>query len=142
MAWLSFACLPTSITMTLKKRNSTLQNSYFHVHLQYTSTQSFLHVLCGSCSIIMLYLNQLFASARIDLDNSIIVKLQDDSSMRDVATDVANELQVTQNYVVQIRKKRLFDFWPSSGGRPQMLTNTHKKICIKVATLGGVDIAT
>lgn len=80
------------------------------VHLQYTSTQSFLHVLCGSCSIIMLYLNQLFASARIDLDNSILVKLQDDSSMRDVATDVANELQVTQNYVAQIRKKRLFDF--------------------------------
>ena len=81
--------------MWLKRRISILQNSYFDVHLDYASTQSSPHVLCGSCSIIMLYLNKFSASARIDLDNSIFLKLQTSSSTR----KEANELQITQSYV-------------------------------------------
>lgn len=75
-------------TIRLKKRNAILQNSDFHVYLDYTLSQSFLHVPCGSCSIIMVYLKKLYASAKIDLDNSIFMKLQASSSTKDVANEL------------------------------------------------------
>jgi hypothetical protein len=60
-----------------------MQKSNSHVHLDYASAQSSLHVLCKPYSIMMLYMKELSASARIHLDNSIFMKLQVGSSMRD-----------------------------------------------------------
>lgn len=55
--------------------------------------------------------------------------------------DVAKDLQVNQTHVAWIRKKRLSDLQASSGGRPQVLTNAHERVCVKVATLRGIDVA-
>lgn len=74
--------------MWLERKVSILQNSYSYVHLDYASTQSSSYFLCGSCSIIMLYLNKFFASARIDLDNSTFVKLQASSSTMNEANEL------------------------------------------------------
>jgi hypothetical protein len=49
----------------------------------------------------MVHLKELSASARRDLNNSIVVKLEAGSSTR----DVANELQVSQSYIARIKKK-------------------------------------
>lgn len=79
----------------------------------------------------MMYLEELCASARRDLDNSILVKLQAGRSSR----NVASELQVSQSHVAILRRKRLFDIPTSSySGRPQALTNTHYRACIGVIT--------
>lgn len=86
----------------------------------------------------MVHLKELSASARRDLNNSIVVKLEAGSSTR----DVANELQVSQSYIARIKKKRLPDLEASCGGRPQVLTDAQKRVCIKAATLGGIDAAT
>ena len=86
----------------------------------------------------MVYLEELSASARTDLDNSILVKLQAGRSTR----DVASELQVSQSHVARLRRKRLFDIPASSGGRPQALTDAQKRACIRAVTSGGFEVAT
>ena len=86
----------------------------------------------------MVYLKELSSSARRDLDNSTIVKLEAGSSTR----DVANELQVTQSHVAQVKKRRLPDLEASRGSRPQVLTDAQKRVCTKATILGGIDVAT
>jgi transposase len=86
----------------------------------------------------MVYLEELSASARTDLDNSILVKLQAGRSTR----DVGNELQVSQSHVARLRRKRLSDIPTSSSGRPQALTNTQKRACIRAVTSGGFETTT
>jgi len=55
----------------------------------------------------MVYLNKFFfACVRIGVHNSILVKLQVGSSVK----DVGNELLGIQNHFTQIREERLFDF--------------------------------
>ena len=76
-------------------------------------------ILRGSHSLKIL--NIVF-SVRIDHDNSIFMKLQVGSSMR----DLTNELQVAQSYVTRIRKKILCNLCASSGGRPLVLANAQK----------------
>ncbi len=77
-----------------------------------------MHIVSRLLLLNMVYLKELSASARTDLDNYILVKLQAGRSTR----DVASELQVSQSHVSRLRRKRLFDIPTSSGGRPQTLT--------------------
>lgn len=82
--------------------------SNYLIHLDYASAQSSLHVLCKPYSImIMLYVNELHASARIDLYKSIFMELQVGRSIR----NLTNELHMAETYVIQIREKtcRIFE---------------------------------
>lgn len=73
------------------------------------------------------------------LDNSIIlVKLQAGKSTR----DVTSELQVSQSHVGRMRRKRLSHIPTSSGGRPEALSNTQKRVCIRTITSRGFETAT
>ena len=56
--------------------------------------------------------------------------------------DVAHELQVSQSHVARLRKKRLYDLPASSGGRPQVLSDAQKRVCVRVVTSGVFEIAT
>lgn len=49
---------------------------------------------------------------------------------------------MTQSHLARIRKKILSNPHSNSGGRPQVLKNVPKRVCVKNDTLGGIDVAT
>ena len=85
----------------------------------------------------MVHLDELYGSARRDLDNSILVMLQTGRTTRDVAL----ELQVSHSHVARLRKKRLCDLPASSGGRPQVLSDAQKRACVRAITSGVFETA-
>ena len=86
--------------MPLHIKHNEVEEEGFNVaknNLMYTWTvlhvKNSLHVLCRPCTIIMLYLNNLYASVGINLSNFIFVTLQASNSMRDVARVMLHKLE-------------------------------------------------
>lgn len=86
----------------------------------------------------MVYLRELSRRGRADLDNAILLKLQAGSSTR----EVERELHVSQSHVSRIRREKLSNIPVSRGGRPPALTPLQKRMCVKLMTSGGFEVAT
>jgi transcriptional regulator with XRE-family HTH domain len=59
----------------------------------------------------------------------------------DSTKDVAESMNVSQNYIARIEKKKTSDVAPNHGGKPPLYIFTEKKACVRAVTLGGIEVA-
>lgn len=85
----------------------------------------------------MANLRSLRVSARKEIDNAIIVRLQH----RDSTRNVGDSMNVFQSYVARIRKEKLNDLKRNLGNRPPLFNPSNKRACVRVVTLGGCEVA-